>query len=153
MASKRSQRMAVVQKVVDDQERRRAQALAASEQRVLEGEAKLAELEKYRAGYLHDFSSKAGGGMSAASARDYQVFLARLEEALKQQAQIVARAKAQRDTERRNWQGAAQRADAVDHMVQVWNTADRKELERHEQKESDEFSQRGPAHGVHRRGS
>jgi flagellar protein FliJ len=153
MASKRSQRMAVVQKVVDDQERRRAQALAASEQRVLESEAKLAELEKYRAGYLRDFSSKAGGGMSAASARDYQVFLARLEEALKQQAQIVARAKAQMDTERRNWQGAAQRADAVDHMVQVWNTADRKELERHEQKESDEFSQRGPAHGVHRRGS
>jgi flagellar FliJ protein len=145
--------MAVVQKVVDDQERRRAQALAASEQRVLESEAKLTELENYRAGYLRDFSSKAGSGMSAASARDYQVFLARLEEALKQQAQIVARAKAQRDTERRNWQGAAQRAGAVDHVVQAWNTADRKELERHEQQESDEFSQRNPAHGVHRRGS
>jgi flagellar FliJ protein len=153
MATKRSQRMAVVQKVVDDQERRRAQALAASEKRVQESEAKLTELENYRAGYLRDFSSKAGGGMSAARARDYQVFLARLEEALKQQAQIVGRAKAQRDTEQRNWQGAAQRADAVDHMVQVWNTADRKELERHEQQESDEFSQRSPAHGVHRRGS
>jgi len=145
--------MAVVQKVVDDQERRRARALAASEKLVLDSEAKLAELEKYRAGYLRDFSSKAGGGMSAARARDYQVFLARLDEALKQQAQIVARAKAQRDIERRNWQGAAQRADAVDHMVQVWDSADRKELERHEQKESDEFSQRSPANGVHRRGS
>jgi len=145
--------MAVVQKVVDDQERRRARTLAASEKLVLDSEAKLAELEKYRAGYLRDFSSKAGGGMSAARARDYQVFLARLDEALKQQAQIVARAKAQRDIERRNWQGAAQRADAVDHMVQVWDSADRKELERHEQKESDEFSQRSPANGVHRRGS
>src|SRR5215475_5898199 len=127
MATKRSQRMAVVQKVVDDQERRRAQALAAAEQRVIEAEAKLAELESYRANYLRDFNSRAGGGINAARARDYQVFLARLEEALKQQAQIVARAKAHRDTERRNWQGAAQRADAVDHMVQVWNTADRKE--------------------------
>src|SRR6185312_14056214 len=96
MVTKRSQRMAVVQKVVDDQERRRARALAASEKLVLDSEAKLAELEKYRAGYLRDFSSKAGGGMSAASARDYQVFLARLDEALRQQAQIVARAKAQR---------------------------------------------------------
>ncbi len=91
--------------------------------------------------------------MNAASARDYQVFLARLEEALKQQAQIVVRAKAQRDTERRNWQSAAQRADAVDHVVKVWDTADRKDLERHEQKESDEFSQRSRAHGAHRRGS
>ena len=80
--------MAVVQKVVDDQERRRARTLAASEKLVLDSEAKLAELEKYRAGYLRDFSSKAAGGMSAASARDYQVFLARLEEALRQQAQI-----------------------------------------------------------------
>jgi flagellar protein FliJ len=153
MATKRSQRMAVVQKVVDDQERRRAQALAAGEQRVIEAEAKLAELETYRANYLRDFSARAGGGMNAAIARDYQVFLARLEEALKQQAQIIVRVKAQRDTERRNWQGAAQRADAVDHMVNVWDTADRKDLERHEQKESDEFSQRSQAHGVHRRGS
>jgi flagellar FliJ protein len=153
MAVKRSQRMEVVQKVVDDQERRRAQALAAAESRVIESEAKLAELESYREGYLRDFNSKAGGGMSAGRARDYQVFLARLEEALKQQVQMVARAKAQRDIERRNWQGAAQRADAVEHMVKVWHTAERQELERHEQKESDEFSQRAPAHGVHRRGS
>jgi flagellar FliJ protein len=153
MATKRSQRMEVVQKVVDDHERRRAQALAASERRVSEAEAKLTELESYRANYLRDFNSRAGSGMNAASARDYQVFLARLEEALKQQAQIVVRAKAQRDAEHRNWQGAAQRADAVDHMVKVWDTADRKELERHEQKESDEFSQRSQAHGVHRRGS
>jgi flagellar FliJ protein len=153
MTTKRSQRMAVVQKVVDDQERRRAKALAASEQRVTEAETKLVELESYRANYLRDFNSRAGGGMNAASARDYQVFLARLEDALKQQAQIVVRAKALRDTERRNWQGAAQRSDAVDHMVNIWNTADRKDLERHEQKESDEFSQRSQAHGAHRRGS
>jgi len=153
MAIKRAQRMAVVQKVVDDQERQRAKALAASEQRVAEAETKLAELEAYRANYLRDFSSRAGGGMNAARARDYQVFLARLEEALRQQAQILERAKSQRDTERRNWQGAATRADAVDHMVKVWDTADRKDLERHEQKESDEFSQRSRAHGVHRRGS
>ncbi len=149
---KRSQRMAVVQKVVDDQEQRRAKTLVASEQRVAESEAKLAELETYRANYLRDFSSRAGIGMSAASARDYQVFLARLEEALRQQTQLVARAKAQRDNERRNWQNAAQRAGAVDHMMDVWTSAERLELERHEQKESDEFSQRAPAPGVHRRG-
>src|SRR5579862_7458904 len=96
-AMKRAKRMAVVQKVVDDRERRQAQALAASEQRVTESEAKLAELESYRAGYLRDFNAKAGTGMSAVRARDYQVFLARLDEALRQQAQIVTRAKAQRD--------------------------------------------------------
>ncbi len=42
---KRSQRMVMVQRVVDDQERRRAEALAASERNVTENEPKLAELE------------------------------------------------------------------------------------------------------------
>src|SRR5581483_6034106 len=139
---KRSQRMVMVQRVVDDQERRRAEALAASERNVTENEAKLAELEAYQATYLRDFSSRAGTGMNAASARDYQAFLARLGEALRQQALAVVRAKAQRDSELRNWQGAAQRADAVGHMVKRWNAEEQRELERIEQKETDEFSQR-----------
>jgi flagellar FliJ protein len=145
--------MVMVQKVVDDLERRRAEALALSERRVTESEAKLAELEAYQAGYVRDFNARAGSGMNAINARDYQVFLARLGEALRQQAQAVLRTKALRDIERQSWQGAAQRADAVGHMVKVWNAEDRKELDRHEQKESDELSQRPRAHGIHPRGA
>jgi len=144
--------MVMVQRVVDDQERRRAEALAASERNVTENEAKLAELEAYQATYLRDFSSRAGTGMNAASARDYQAFLARLGEALRQQALAVVRAKAQRDSELRNWQGAAQRADAVGHMVKRWNAEEQRELERIEQKETDEFSQRPAGLGLFPRG-
>jgi flagellar protein FliJ len=145
--------MVMVQRVVDDQERRRAEALAASERNVTENEAKLAELEAYQATYLRDFSSRAGTGMNAASARDYQAFLARLGEALRQQALAVVRAKAQRDSELRNWQGAAQRADAVGHMVKRWNAEEQRELERIEQKETDEFSQRPAGLGLFPRGA
>jgi len=139
----------MVQKVVDDLERRRAQALALSERRVTESEAKLAELETYRAGYVRDFNARAGTGMTAATARDYQVFLARLAEALRQQDQAVTRARAQRDAERDSWQGAAQRADAIGQMAKVWSAEDRRALERYEQKETDEFSQRPRAQGMH----
>jgi flagellar FliJ protein len=145
--------MVVVQKVVDDLERRRAQALAACERLLTESEAKLAELEAYQTGYVRDFNARAGSGMNAASARDYQVFLARLGDALRQQSQAVTRAKAQRDSELRSWQGAAQRADAIGHVVKRWSAEERHELERLEQKESDEFSQRPPALGAHSRGA
>ncbi len=145
--------MVVVQKVVDDLERRRAQALALSERNVADSEAKLAELEAYQASYVRDFSARAASGMNAATARDYQVFLSRLDEALRQQAQAVVRATAQRDAERCSWQGAAQRADAVGHMVKVWNAEDRKELDRSEQKESDEFAQRPWAYGMYPHGA
>ena len=149
---KRAQRLEMVQRVVDDLERRKAEALAASERRVSESEAKLAELEGYRMSYVRDFTVRAGSGIDGASARDYQVFLGRLDEALRQQSQVVVRTRAQRDSERQNWQGAAQRAEAVGQIVKHWKNEEQRDLDRREQLESDERSQRPPAHGLDPRG-
>src|SRR5262249_9922442 len=114
---KRAQRLEMVQNVVDDQERRRAEALAASQRRVTDSETKLAELQAYHESYARGFAIRAEAGIDGALARDYQAFLARLEEALRQQNQVVIRARAQRDGEMQIWQGAAQRAEAVGQMV------------------------------------
>ena len=140
MAMKRAQRLEMVQNVVDDQERRRAEALAASERRVSESEAKLAELETYHESYVRGFAIRAEAGIDANLARDYQAFLARLEEALRQQNQIVIRARAQRDGEMQIWQGAAQRAEAVGQMVKRFRTEEARASDRQEQVESDERS-------------
>jgi flagellar FliJ protein len=139
---KRAQRLELVQRVVDDQERQRAEALASSERRLSESEAKLAELHRYHEGYARDFALRAQSGMNGAVARDYQAFLARLEEALRQQAQLVARARAQRESELQNWQGAAQRAQAVGQMVKRFQTEAERVLDQREQQECDERSQR-----------
>src|SRR3954466_14293131 len=102
---KRAQRLEMVQNVVDDLERRRAEALAGSERRVSENEAKLAELESYQASYVRGFAVRAGSGIDANLARDYQAFLARLEEAIRQQIQIVTRTRPPRAPGEHNWQG------------------------------------------------
>ena len=138
----------MVQNVVDDHERRRAEALASSQCRVRESEAKLAELESYHANYVRDFNSRAAFGMDVGMARDYQAFLTRLDEALRQQAQLVLRAQAQRDSELQTWQGAAQRAEVVGQMVKRFQTEEQRLLDRHEQHESDEFSQRAWLQGA-----
>lgn len=150
---KRAQRLEIVQRVVDDQERRRAEALASSERRLSENEAKLRELETYHAGYLRDFTVRAESGMDGVLARDYQAFLARLDEALRQQSQAVIRARAQRDGELQTWQGAAQRAEAVGQMVNRFRTEEERALDRREQHESDERSQRAWVHGLALRGA
>jgi len=144
---KRSERLEMVKKVVDDFERRKAEALAACERRVKESEKKLAELEDYRDGYVRDFAARAQAGMSGAAARDFQAFLARLDEALHQQNQNVIGTRAQRDAERQNWQDAAQRAEAIGTTVKRWQGEERYALERREQHESDERSQRIWAQG------
>jgi flagellar protein FliJ len=150
---KRAQRLEMVQNVVEDQERIRAEALAGSERRVSEGEAKLAELESYHASYVRGFAVRAESGIDANLARDYQAFLARLEEAMRQQTQIVIRARAQRDGEKQTWQGAAQRAEAVGQMVKRFQTEEVRAADQREQQESDERSARAWAYGRVARGA
>jgi flagellar protein FliJ len=150
---KRAQRLQMVQNVVDDQERKRAEALALSEKRVRESESKLQELENYHLSYVRGFALRAQRGIDAAMARDYQAFLARLEEAISQQTQIVVRTRAQRDGELQTWQGAAQRAEVVGHMVKRFQSEEERAADRREQSESDERSQRAWAYGETTRGN
>ena len=138
---KRSERLQRVKQVVDDFERRKAEALAGCERRVTESEKKHNEHEEKRASYVRDFSTRAKAGINGAAARDFQAFLARLDEALHQQNQTVASVRAQRDAERQNWQDAAQRAQAIGTTMKRWQGEERYALERREQHETDERSQ------------
>jgi flagellar FliJ protein len=74
--------------------------------------------------------------------RDYQAFLSRLAEAIKQQQAVVKRAESERDAERLRWQEAAKRAKALGHVVEQWQTEERRASDRREQRESDERAQR-----------
>lgn len=149
---KKTERIGMVRRVVDDLERRKAEALAACEKNVAAAQAKLEELEAYRAAYVREFTRRAGAGMSGAGAREYQVFLTRLDEALRQQTQILAQVRLQRSTDLESWRNAARRAAAVGNLASHWQAQERVAADRIEQKESDERSQqlwsrRTPAHG------
>jgi flagellar biosynthesis chaperone FliJ len=78
---KRFERLRMVERAIDDIERRRAESLAASERHLSACTAKLAELEAYHGAYTRQFNERAEAGMGGAGLRDYQAFLARLAEA------------------------------------------------------------------------
>jgi flagellar FliJ protein len=139
---KRSERMQTVERVVSDVERKKAEALAVRERHVAECEQKLAELEEYRRSYETQFNQRAGAGIDAIGLRDYQAFMIRLSEAVKQQTAIVVKAKADRDAERRVWQHAAQRAEAVGSLVERWQQDEQVVADKQAQRESDERAQR-----------
>jgi flagellar FliJ protein len=134
--------MKPVQHLLEDTERRLALGLAAIERKVADAETKLQELERYRADYDKQFAQRAGGGIGVTALRDYQAFLARLSEAIKQQQAVVKRAQSERDAERQRWQEAAKRSKALDHVVEQWQTEERRASDRREQRESDERAQR-----------
>lgn len=138
----RAKRLQPVQQIVDDQQRALARSLAAIEKRLSDAEGKLGELERYRREYELQFAMRAQSGIGVMDLRDYQAFLARLSEAVKQQQAVVQRAHADRDTERTRWREAATRAKALDHVVERWRNEERALLDRKEQRESDERAQR-----------
>jgi flagellar FliJ protein len=74
--------------------------------------------------------------------RDYQAFLARLNEAIRQQHAVVQRARSERDAERVRWQEMARKAKALDHVVEQWNLEEQRARDRREQLETDERAQR-----------
>ncbi len=133
-----SKRLKVVERVADEHERNKARQLAATEQRVAQAEAKLAELEGYRANYLRELEGLARRGIDAARLRDFHAFLSRLEEAVRLQGEIVQRARAEREADQRVWQQAAQRAEIVGKVVQRREGEEQRAAERREQRESDE---------------
>ena len=137
----RTGRMAPVQQVMDDSERRHQQRLADAQRRLAESELKLAELQRYHLEYAQAFGQRATTGATGMMLRDYQVFLGRLAEAVRQQSQFVSRAREEVAVEMHHWQGAAQRAKALGTVVERWRGEERRELERRDQQETDERAQ------------
>lgn len=138
----RAKRIEPVQDLAEDAERRLAVSVVAFENRVKEAETKLQELERYRLEYQQQLSQRAGRGIGATDLRDYQAFLARLSEAIRQQQVIVQRAHAERDAERLRWQEAARKAKALDHVIGKWRAEERHTQDRREQRDTDERAQR-----------
>ena len=146
----RAKRLQPVQELVDDAEKRLAQSVAGFERRVSEAETKLLELERYRGEYEQQLNARAAQGIGVTDLRDYQAFLARLGEAIRQQGGVLQRTRHERDAERLRWQDAARRVKALDHVVGQWQAEERRTLERREQRDTDERAQRGRRDGVMR---
>mgnify|MGYP000919001820 CR=1 FL=1 len=135
---KRAQRLELFRDGLESEKTECALRLAAAERRSAEARQRLEELEHYRKEYQRSLPGRASGGMHGQSLRDYQAFIARLGEAIRQQVQIVVRCELERDFERSRWQEAATRAKAVETVVDRWHAEERIVLGRAEQRETDE---------------
>jgi flagellar FliJ protein len=137
-----TRRLQLVQRVTDDKERRQAQRLAQSRARVAQCEAKLKELQGYHAAYVSDFDKRAAAGIGGAGIREFHAFLAKLGEAIRQQEELLDKARADSESERSSWQGAAQRSQIIDKVVERHAANELKDRDQRDQRESDDRGQR-----------
>lgn len=138
----RADRLAPVQQLFGKAERERARELGEAQRQLADAEARLEELRNYAREYRDAFRKRAEEGTGIRKLRDFQAFLARLEEAIRAQEQIVAQARERVAGSRHNWQGAAQKVKAVGAVVERWQKTEALVLDRRDQKDSDERAQR-----------
>jgi flagellar FliJ protein len=139
---KRAQRLKPVGRLARSAELECARRLADVQQRVTDAERRRVELERYREEYHATFRARAASGLPAKGLREFQTFIARLDEALGQQRQLLLQLKGEQEREHRHWQSAAVRSNAVGKVIENAKREEHQVEDRRLQSELDERAQR-----------
>jgi len=108
-----------------------------------EAEQKLQLLLQYRNDYLDRFqASLQAGSLNAAAYRNYQLFLDKLDEAIKGQQRIVQDTQKRVGKERGAWQESERKRISYDTLAERALQARELKEARREQKQTDEFAAR-----------
>lgn len=111
--------------------------LAMQQQALAKAEHQLDELERYR----REYAEAGNGPVSVTALLNRQQFVARIDQAIAQQAAEVNRQHRRLDQVRDHWQQAHARESALDTVIAHHQEHERRTEERHEQAEIDERMQ------------
>lgn len=106
-------------------------------------EAKFEQLSQFHVEYQRRLGDAIRQGMDMTRMRDYQVFIRKLETALRQQAQEIARAKATWEEGQRVWLEERRKLKTYDVLKDRHARAEQRREGRLEQRESDEHARKG----------
>ena len=101
---------------------------------------KLGELECYRDEYMQGLLRKTRDGLNMVQMKDYNVFLERLNRAIRQQHHMLEGTKVELEKCMQQWRQAQMRVDALDKVVERKVQAEQLKSERQEQLECNEHA-------------
>ena len=132
----RSKRMQPIKTLADDRERDAGRALSRAQAALEAAEKQLAELVSYRAEYAA--RQQDGGAVDVARVQNFQAFLGRLEDAIRQQQQVVDQARAAADALGATWRERKIESASLGKVVSRLQTQERVITDRREQAATDE---------------
>ena len=139
---KRVKQLQPVGQLMDELERESALRVAAAQTRLSEAQRRYDELQRYLDEYRSMFARRAKAGIGVTGMRDYQVFIARLDEAVRAQRSVVSQLKEECQREREVWCQAAARKTAVEKAIDRAESRERAAEDRRAQREQDDRAQR-----------
>lgn len=140
---KPSQRMQPALELAQEKLRAAALKLADAQFRCEQKQQKLRELEAYRDEYTQGLLEKSRAGLSVTRMRDYNLFLDRLNLAIRQQSHLIEGVRLEVEQFAEQWRRQQVRVNALDKVVERKVREERRESERREQLECNEHARRG----------
>jgi flagellar FliJ protein len=137
-----SKRLKPVQQFAQSREQKAARIMGQARKNLQQEEAKLEQLKAYHQEYLARFKEMAAEGMSAKQLQEYRAFLAKLDEAVNQQQQVVAASMVNHSSSKNLWKQKHSRTQALNKAVDRFREQEKRMADKREQKESDEHSLR-----------
>ncbi|MDR0673440.1 MAG: flagellar export protein FliJ [Zoogloeaceae bacterium] len=128
-----------------DEAARQLGRLIAAEQ---DARARLALLCQYREEYAHRFCEAQTAGLTLSSWRNYQEFLGKIDEAIRQQDALVENSAQNTAAGQEHWRKQHIRMKAIDTLSIRHRSAEEKKALRQEQKQTDEFGLRRRTHSL-----
>ncbi len=135
----RASRMQPVQRHARQREDRAAREMRESQTRLEQQEQQLELLRQYREEYLRNWQVTSGAGVSMVQMRNYRSFLERIGSALEQQQAAVQGAREDLERARNGWLSRRRRREAVSKVQQRLGEEERRDWQRREQKETDDW--------------
>ncbi len=126
------------------QERMRTAALKLGDTRCRyeQKQQKLRELECYRDEYMQGLLRKSREGLNVVQMRDYNMFLERLNQAIRQQHRMLEAMKVELEKSAQLWRQEQVRVKALDKVIERKVQAEQREVDRQEQLECNEHGRR-----------
>lgn len=128
----------IMQNRTDEATRRLGQLIAAEQS----AKSRLQMLEQYRDEYAQKLRDAIAQGITQMVLRNYQDFLARIEEAIMQQSMAVKNSEQNTAVGQAHWKEQSKQKKAIDTLSQRHDTRERYRENKLEQKLQDEFSSR-----------
>lgn len=139
---KRSARLQKILSVAEAEERNLGMQTGRAQKRMLEENRKLGELNAYRENYAA--RARDTSALNSAHWKDYQNFLARLDEAARSQQQVVNDCRKNLEVFRRRWLVKRQRVESLERVQDRYRQQESAHEDRIEQRALDDLPSTAP---------
>lgn len=144
---KRSKRMQPVHRLASERATDLARAYAARREALEQESERMVQLRGFHREYKQKLVVSAGRGIDAYRLRDYNAFLARIEEAISHQQQSLARLQAEVDGLQLTWLEQWGNARALEQLLARYHREEQRADAARDQRLHDELAQRPPGRG------